>query len=62
MRRLMAISCASVLLASAATGCFVSRKETVREPTSSTTVERHTTVETAPAPEVRTRTTVEHDY
>ncbi len=60
MRRLMAISCASVLLASAATGCFVSRKETVREPASTTTVERHTTVETAP--EVRTRTTVEHDY
>lgn len=60
MRRLMAISCASVLLASAATGCFVSRKETVREPRSSTTVERHTTVETEPG-EVRSRTTVEHD-
>jgi hypothetical protein len=55
----MPIVCASVLLASAVSGCYV-RKETVREPTSSTTVERHTTVETAP--EVRTRTTVEHDY
>jgi hypothetical protein len=61
---MIAMSCASVLLASAATGCFVSRKETIREPQSkSTTVERRSTVESVPGDtEVRTKTTVEHDY
>jgi len=64
MRRLIHITFAAVLLSTAATGCFVSRKETVREPHSST-VERHSssTVETVPGDtEVRTRTHVEHEY
>jgi len=61
MRKILAMSCASFVLATAATGCFISRKETVHEPRSATTVERHSTVETVPG-EVRTRTTVEHDY
>lgn len=63
MRKLIATSCASVLLASLATGCFISRKETIREPRSNVTTERRTTVETVPGDtEVRTRTTVERDY
>ena len=63
MRRVIAMSCASVLLASLATGCFISRKETVREPGSSVTTERRSTVETVPGDtEIRTRTTVERDY
>jgi hypothetical protein len=62
MRKLISISCVSLLLASAATGCFVSRKETVREvpKSSNTTVERRSTIETVPGDtEVRTKTTVE---
>ena len=62
---MIAMSCASVLLASAATGCFVSRKETIREQpqSKSTTVERRSTVETVPGDtEVRTKTTVEKAY
>ena len=63
MRRLIAMSCASVMLASLATGCFVSRKETVREGRSNVTTERRSTVETVPGDtEIRTRTTVERDY
>ncbi len=66
MRRLISLSCASVLLASVATGCFVSRKETIREQpraTTNTTVERKSTVETVPGDtEVRTKTTVEKNY
>lgn len=62
MRRMIAMSCASMLLAGAASGCFISRKkEIVHEPSSR--VERHTTTETVPGDtEIRTRTTVEHDY
>jgi hypothetical protein len=58
------MSCAGVLLAGMATGCFVSRKETVREePRSATTVERRSTVETVPGDtSVRTKTTVEKEY
>jgi len=66
MHRMIAMSCASILLASVATGCFVSRKETVREVprSSSTTVERRSTVESVPGAdtEVRTKTTVERPY
>ena len=64
MRKTIAMSCASLMLASLASGCFVSRKETVvREPRSDTTIERRTTVETVPGDtEIRTRTTVERDY
>lgn len=64
MRRLIHISFAAVLLSTAATGCFVSRKETIREqPRTNTTVERHTTTETIPGDtEVRTKTRVEHEY
>ena len=63
MRKAIAMSCASMLLASLATGCFVSRKETIREPRSNTTVERRSTVETVPGDtEIRTRTTVDRDY
>lgn len=65
MRQFIAMSCASVLLASAATGCFVSRKETVHDvaPRTNTTTERRSTIETVPGDtEVRTKTTVEHDY
>ena len=59
MRRLIAISCASVLLASA--GCYI-KKETVRDGHKDTTVERRSTVETVPGDtQIRTRTTVEHD-
>lgn len=60
MRRMIAMSCASVLLASAAAGCYIKR-ETIREPRSDTTIERRTTVEHAPDTEIRTRTTVERD-
>jgi len=61
MRRLIAVTCASVMLAGAASGCFVSRKETVREPRTST-YEKHSTVETAPGDtEIRTKTTIDHD-
>lgn len=62
MRRMIAMPCASIKLAGAASGCFISRKkEIVREP--SARVERHTTTETVPGDtEIRTRTTVEHDY
>lgn len=62
MRRMIAISCASLMLASA--GCYI-KKETVRDntPRTNTTVERHSTVETVPGDtEVRTKTTVEKDY
>lgn len=63
MRRMIAMSCASILLASLATGCFVSRKETIREPRSNVTTERRSTIETVPGDtEIRTRTTVERDY
>jgi len=64
MRRTMSISLAAVLFAGAASGCFISRKETVREPSSRTTVERHSsTVETVPGDtEIRTRTHVDRDY
>lgn len=64
MRRMIAMSCAGFVLASAATGCYVSRKETIREnPRANTTVERRSTVETVPGETgVRTRTTVERDY
>lgn len=64
MRRMIAMSCASILLASAATGCYI-KKETVREPgrTSNTSVERRSTVETVPGDtQIRTKTTVEKDY
>lgn len=62
MRRMIAMSCASILLAGVTSGCFISRKkEIVREP--STRVERRTSTETVPADtEIRTRTTVEHGY
>lgn len=63
MRRVIAMSCASVLLASLATGCIIHRKETIREPRSNVTTERRSTVETIPGDtEIRTRTTVERDY
>ncbi len=62
MRRMIAMSCASVLLASVAAGCYIKR-ETVREqPRSNTTVERRSTVETVPDTEIRTKTTVEREY
>lgn len=49
MRRMMAISCVSVLLAGAASGCFISRKkEVVHEPRTSTTYEHRSTTETVP--------------
>lgn len=62
MRRMIAMSCASIMLAGMTTGCFISRKkEVVHEP--STRVERHTSTETVPGDtEIRTRTTVERDY
>ena len=62
MRRMIAMSCAGILLAGVTSGCFISRKkEIVREP--STRVERHTTTETVPGDtDVRTRTTIERDY
>jgi hypothetical protein len=58
------MSCAGMLLASVASGCIISRKkETVREPDRSTTVERRSTYDTVPGDtEIRTRTTVERDY
>jgi hypothetical protein len=63
MRKLMHVSFAAVLLSTAVTGCFISRKETVREPRSNTTIERHSTTEVVPGDtEVRTRTRVERDY
>lgn len=64
MRRLISLSCAAMLMATAATGCFVRTKETVREvPKSNTTVERRSTIETVPGDtEVRTKTTVERNY
>jgi hypothetical protein len=50
----------AVFAISTATGCYV-RKETVREPTASTTVERSTTSDTVPQEEIHRRTTtVEH--
>lgn len=61
MRTAMTMTMAAICM-SAMTGCFVSHKETVREvPVAPTTVEssKTTTVETAPASEVRTHTTVE---
>lgn len=61
MRRLIAISCAGVLMATAGAGCYI-KKEKIHEPT---TIERRSTVETVPRAdtEIRTRTTVEHgDY
>ena len=63
MRRLITLSCASVLLASMATGCYI-KKESVRDhPSSSTTIERRSSVETVPGDtSVRTRTTVDRDY
>lgn len=52
----------ALLVVASASGCFVSRKETVREvPASSTTVERRSTVETAPT-EIHKHTTVETTY
>jgi hypothetical protein len=52
---------AALFAISATTGCYV-RKETVREPTGSTTIERSTTTDTVPQTEIRRRTTtVEHD-
>ena len=60
MRNTMSIFCALLFISTATTGCFVSRKETVREVPKSTTVERSSTVQTIPqSDEVRTRTTVE---
>jgi len=63
MRRFISLSCASVLLAGLATGCYV-KKETVRDnPSHSTTVERRSTVDSYPGDtEVRTKTTIEHDH
>ena len=62
MRRLIHISFAAALLSTMAAGCYV-KKETVREPHSNTTVERHSTTETIPGDtEVRTKTRVEHEY
>ncbi len=60
MRRVIAISCASVMLAS--TGCYI-KKETVRDGSSPrTTVEKRSTYETVPGDtEIRTKTTVERD-
>lgn len=61
MRRLIAISCASVMLASAGAGCYI-KKETVRDGHRDTTVEKRSSYETVPGDtEIRTRTTVEHD-
>ena len=53
-----------VLASTAATGCFVSRKEVVREvPASTTTVERRSSVQTIPdADVVHRETTVERTY
>lgn len=62
MRTTISLTLAALCMSAAMTGCFVSRKETVREvPVAPTTVESsRTTVETAPpASEVRTHTTVE---
>ncbi len=59
MRRMITFSCAAMLVASAASGCYI-KKETVREP-STTTIERRSTVE-VPETEVRTKTTVERNY
>lgn len=62
MRQLIAISFAAVFLSTASMGCYI-KKETVREPHSNTTVERHSTTETIPGDtEVRTKTRVEHEY
>ena len=62
MRGFMSVAFAAVLLSTAATGCYI-KKETVREPHSSTTIERHSTTEAIPSDtEVRTRTRVERDY
>jgi len=63
MRRLISLSCTSVLLAGLATGCYI-KKETVHDnPGHSTTVERRSTVDTVPGDtEIRTKTTVEHDH
>jgi hypothetical protein len=50
----------AVFAISTATGCYV-RKETVREPTASTTIERSTSTDTVPQEEIRRHTTtVEH--
>jgi hypothetical protein len=57
MRKLIAMSFAGVLLVGTFGGCYI-KKEKIHEPT--TSIERRTTVESVP--EVRTRTTVEHDY
>jgi hypothetical protein len=63
MRKFAYVSLVALCMAGA-TGCFVSRKETTREvPTSSTTVERRSTVETVPQGEViQKRTTTETTY
>ena len=60
MRRLITIACAGALMAAAGTGCYI-KKEKIHEPT---TIERRSTVETVPRTdtEIRSRTTVEHDY
>ncbi len=51
---------ATLCIAAATTGCFVSHKETVREVPTEPTVEHRTTVQTLPpAAEVREHTTVE---
>jgi hypothetical protein len=67
MRNIAYISGVLLFTSTATMGCFVSRKETVREvPTATTTVERRSSVETVPrsADEsvVRKQTTVERTY
>ena len=60
MRRLIAISCGSVMLASA--GCYVKKETVLDGHHRDTTVERRSTIETVPGDtQIRTRTTVEHD-
>jgi hypothetical protein len=61
MRNTTALVFALLFISTVTTGCFVSRKETVREvPSASTTRTEHTsTVETAPQSEVRSSTTVQ---
>ncbi len=61
MRKALSISLAVLFISTASTGCFISHKtETVREVprTSSTTIERNSTVETVPSDEAHTHTTV----
>ena len=68
MRNIAYISTVLLFASTVTTGCFVSRKETVREvPTSSTTkIERHSTVESVPRVTdedvVHKKTTVETNY